>query len=271
MLGMAFLVIAWGNARAEKIDGIVAVVDNAIIMNSDLHKKMAELGAPMASRTAEKQVLELMVEDIVIAKIYKSMGLPPVGDNEAQAFAESQKVSLETAKSYIMKSALMDIMVKSKVVVTGNMIRNYYLSREEYQGENAVHLRQILVTGDGSKVESALKELESGGDFEEVAKKYSDVLSSGTSDIGWIPIDDLSEEIRNGVSNAGPGDIIGPITVGADRQALYQFVEKGFSGQKSLDEVRDEIADILEKKYQQEAFSHWLQKMMSEYFIGIYI
>ncbi len=55
MLGVIFMMTAWGNARAEMIDGIVAVVDNAIIMDSDLQKKMTELGAPEASKSAEKQ------------------------------------------------------------------------------------------------------------------------------------------------------------------------------------------------------------------------
>lgn len=270
VLGIVIM-IAWSNVRAEKIDGIVAVVDNAIIMNSDLHKKMAELGAPKANRSAEKQVLELMVEDIVIAKVYRSMGLPPVGDNEADAFAKSHNISIETAKSFIMKSNLMEVMVKSRVVITGNMIKNYYMSHDEYHGKTAVRLNQILVKGDEAKVRNALNELHSGGTFEDVAKKYSDVLASGSSDIGWIAIDDLSDEIKSHISNAKTGDIIGPITMSGNSQAVYQFVEKGFSDQKSLDEARDEIADILEKKYRQEAFNHWLQKMMSEYFIGIYI
>ncbi len=212
-----------------------------------------------------------MVEDIVIGKVYKSMGLPPVADKEAEAFAKSQNVSLETAKSYIMKGTLMDIMVKSRVVITGNMIKNYYVSHDEYQGKSAVRLKQILVKGDDSKVRNALEELHAGATFDMVAKKYSDVLASGSSDIGWIAIDDLSDEVKSSISDAKPGDIIGPITMSGNRQAVYQFVEKGFSGRKSLDEVSDEISDILVKKYQQEAFNHWLEKMMSEYFIGIYI
>ena len=82
------------------IDGIVAVVDNRIILDSDLRRKMDELGAPLDSREAERQVLELMVEDIVIEKIYKSFGMPPVNEADAKraAFLEAHVGALEEAE-----------------------------------------------------------------------------------------------------------------------------------------------------------------------------
>jgi len=268
---LVMLAIAGGRARAEMIDGIVAVVDNSIIMNSDLHKKMDELGAPDDSLRTQKQVLELMVEDLVIKKIYNSMGLPPVNDAEAKSYAESQKISVENAKNLIMKSTLMDLMVRSRVVITDNMIKEYFDSHEEYAGKESVRLRQILISGDGAKVQKASEELKSGRPFEEVAKQYSDVLASGKSDIGWTPIEDLSDDIRIRVSNGKAGDIIGPVPVSREGQAIYQIVEKGIRGNKSLEEAKEEITGVLVRKYQEEAFNHWLRKMMSAYFIGIYI
>ncbi len=271
LLGAVLMMLAWGQARADLIDGIVAVVDDSIIMDSDLHKKMAELGAPDDSLRTQKQVLELMVEDLVIKKIYNSMGFPPVNEAEAKKYAESQKISLETAKSLIMKSTLMDMMVRSRVVITDNMIKEYYESQDDYAGRVSVRLRQILVSNDDTKVRKASEELKSGRPFEEVARQYSDVLASGKSDIGWTPIEDLSDDIRIRVSNGKAGDIIGPVPVSREGQAIYQIVEKGVNGNKSLEEAREEITGVLVRKYQEEAFNHWLHKMMSAYFIGIYI
>jgi hypothetical protein len=271
LLGAVLVMIAWGQARAELIDGIVAVVDSSIIMDSDLHKKMAELGAPDDSARTQKQVLELMVEDIVIKKIYDSLGLPPVNDAEAKKFAESQKIPLESSKNYIMKGTLMDLMVRSRVVITDKMIKDYYESHDEYLGKESVRLCQILISGDDTKVNKASDELKSGRPFEEVAKQYSDILASGKSDIGWTPIEDLSDNIRGRISDAKAGDVIGPVSVSGGGQAIYQIVAKGITGSKSLKEVRGEITETLVKKYQEEAFNHWLHKMMSEYFIGIYI
>jgi hypothetical protein len=48
-------------------------------------------------------------------------------------------------------------------------------------------------------------------------------------------------------------------------------MDRGVHSGKSLEDARDEITATLQKQHQLEAFDHWLKKMMSEYFIGIYI
>jgi len=257
-------------AHAEKIEGIVAVVDETIIMISDLKERMDELGAPPNNRAAQRQVLDLMVETIVVEKIYRSLGFPEVNRDEAEQYAGQAGVSVNDAVSLIMKSALMDMMVRSRVVITENMIQEYYDSHDEYSGRASVHLKQILIKGDEQKAQQALAALEKGREFDEVAVEFSDVLVSGSADIGWVAIESLSESISDAVAVAQPGEVVGPIFMN-DFYAIVEFMEKGVSGKKSLEEVRQEIAGKLETKYQQEAFQHWLEKMMSEYFIGVYI
>lgn len=267
----ALLACMAGPAQARMIDGIVAVVDNRIIMDSDLRRKMDELGAPAGDRAAERQVLELMVEDIVIEKIYKSFGIPPVNEADAKRASEQMKTSVQTARSYLMKSTLMEMMVRSRVVVTENMIRTYYGSRPEYRGKESVRLEQIVVTGDDEKMSRALSEIRAGEPFGEAAKKYSEALSSGSPDIGWIPVEDLSEELTGLLAGAAPGETVGPVPSEGGRKTLYRVVEKKVVGTRTLDDARGDIQKTLERKYQQEAFTYWLHKMMTQYFIGIYI
>ncbi len=268
VLGAFFLMSA--PAPAEKIEGIVAVVDETIIMISDLKERMDELGAPGFNRAAQRQVLDLMVENIVVEKIYRSLGFPEVNRAEAEEYAVQTGVSVKDAVALIMKSSLMEMMVKSRVVITENMIQDYYDSHDEYTGRESVHLKQILIKGDEERALQALAALDEGGGFDEVARTFSDVLVSGSADIGWVPIEGLSETIGEAVAKAQPGEVVGPIFMN-DFYAIFEVMEMGVSGKKSLEEVRQEIAGKLETKYQQEAFQHWLDKMMSEYFIGVYI
>ena len=203
---LALVAIAGGGAHAEKIDGIVAVVDDTIIMVSDLEERMKELGAPADSKKVERQVLELMVEDIVVRKIYTSLGLPPVSEQEAQDLSEKSGMTVRDAGSYIRKAALMEMMVRSRVVVTENMIRNHYENQPQYRGRDSVRLNQILIRKDSAKAARALDELNAGKPFAEVAGRYSDVLSSGSADIGWVAVEDLSEELRASMKAEKPGD-----------------------------------------------------------------
>jgi len=264
------ITLSGGPARGEIIDGIVAVVDDKIIMVSDLKERMESLGAPPNDKKAERQVLELMVEDIVVKKIYDSLGLPPVGEKEAENLAEQSGMDIVDARSYIRKATLMDMMVRSRVVVTENMIRAYYENQPQYRGRDSVRINQILVKEDRTKAGQARAELDEGRPFAEVAKKYSDVLSSGSADIGWVAVADLSDEVRGALSPAKPGDIVGPLSMNG-YLVIYQLMDRGVHGGKSLEDARDEITATLQKQHQLEAFDHWLKKMMSEYFIGIYI
>jgi len=265
------LFLVMGNTiQADRIEGIVGVVDDTIIMVSDLEKKMAELGVPKNSLSVQQQVLGLMVENIVVRKIYKSSGFPPVNTKEAQTYAQSSKISLSDAEIFIMKSTLMDVMVRSRVVITDNMIRDYYDTNAEYVGRESVRLKQILTRNDGEKADNALAEIRGGRAFDDVALEVSDILLAGSPDIGWIAIDDLSDDIRDAVVAANPGEVVGPFKMN-EYYAIFEVGKKDLVGNKNLEDVYPKIVEKLQTKYQQKAFKHWLDKMMSEYFIGMYI
>jgi parvulin-like peptidyl-prolyl isomerase len=265
------LFLVMGNAvQADRIEGIVGVVDDTIIMVSDLKEKMAELGAPKNSLSAQRQVLELMVENIIVEKIYKSFGFPQVDPKEAQSYAQNSKISVSQATSLIMKSTLMDVMVRSRVVITDNMIQDYFAANVEYAGRQSVRLKQILIKNDEEKAQKAFSDIQGGRPFDDVAQEVSEILLSGSSDIGWIAIDDLSDNVRDAIVAANPGEVVGPFKMNA-YYAVFEVGSKELVGSKDLEDVYPEIVETLQTKYQQEAFKHWLNKMMSEYFIGMYI
>ncbi|MGC9323275.1 MAG: peptidylprolyl isomerase [Desulfomonilia bacterium] len=270
-IALLLCVMLWvSSAHAEMVDGIVAVVDDRVIMYSDLQSKMRDLGIPQQDRSMKNQVLQLMVEDLIVEKIYKSLGLPAVELNEAQEVAAQTGTDIASATSLVMKSTLMDMMVKSRVVVTESMIQSYYQNSDTYTGRKSLHLKQILFKENREKAHKAIEELRSGRDFDDAAREYSDILGSGSSDIGWVAITQLSQAAKEALVDANPGDIVGPIDIN-DFSIIYQVQEKGIIGHKSLEDVKEEITQILETKSRQEAFDHWLKRIMTDHFIGIYL
>ncbi|MGO9146635.1 MAG: peptidyl-prolyl cis-trans isomerase [Desulfomonilia bacterium] len=258
-------------AHAEMIDGIVAVVDDKVIMHSDLVKKMHDLGAKNYDSSTATQVLQLMVEDAIVDKVYRSLGLPQVELSRAEEAAKSMNIDVASAQSMIKKSTLMDLMVKSRVVVTETMVQDYYNSHpKEYSGADSLHIKQILMKNDPVKADKAIADIRSGRPFDEAAKDYAEKVAGSNPDIGWIRIDELASEARNVLEHAKPGDIVGPISLG-ENILIYQVLERGVSGGKPLDEVRSEIVEILQMKHQKEAFDHWLKMIIADHFVGIYM
>jgi parvulin-like peptidyl-prolyl isomerase len=267
----ALLIVLWCSpAQGEMIDGIVAVVDDKVIMHSDLVKKMQELGAQEYDPSAARQVLQLMVEDVIVDKIYRSMGMPRIELSHAEEVAKGMKVDIASAQSLIKRNSLMEMMVKSRIVVTESMIKDYYDSHKAYAGSESLHLKQILIKNDVQKANKALEDLRKAVPIEEVAKSYSDLTARDNPDIGWIAVDDLANEARSLLAAGKPLDIVGPVTLG-ENILIYQIIERGISGGKPLDEARDEIVQTLQEKFRNEAFEHWLKMIMGDHYIGIYM
>ena len=255
---------------AEKIDGIVAVVDDTVIMYSDVIRKMEELGAKEFDLNSASQVLQIMVEDAVVNKVYKRLGLQPVDIRHAEQAARDMNIDVASARSMIMKSTLMDLMVKSRVVITDAMIQEYYDGKKEYAGSESIHLQQILIKGDSERAARAMDQIRNGTAFEEVAADYSDILVSGSPDIGWVSLKDLAQDAHRALETVQPGDVAGPVRIG-DSIIIFKVVERGISGGRPLDEVKAEIVEALQEKYRKEAFEHWLSMIMAEHYIGIYL
>ena len=272
LIALAIVLAApgWHEAHADIIDGIVAVVDDQVIMYSDLQKKMYELGATEYTDAAARQVLQLMVEDLIVTRAYKAVGLPPVDPKQAEEVAKKAGVDVASARSLIMKSTLMDIMVKSRVVVTESMLRDYYEKQKQYEGRESVHVKQIFIRKDAAKAKKALEELQKGTPFDEVAAKLSDALVSGSPDIGWVAVGDLAEEARKELETAKTGALVGPVTLG-DNILIYQVVERGVAGGKPIEEVRPELMDTLQERYRKEAFDHWLKMILADHYVGIFL
>lgn len=269
-LVFALVVLLRGAALADTIEGIVAVVDDRLIMRSDLNARMEILGLDPDNHALALRVLDVMVEDIIVTKTYQRFGLPPLDQAQISAVANQNKTDLESAQGALMRKFLTDMMVSSRVVVTPQMVKAYYDATPLYSGRLSVHLKQIAIQGDLARASAPMSKIKAGKTFDEVAKEHSDILSGGTPDIGWVAVEDLDPAARTVVEKAKPGDVLAPVQI-KDYACIFQVVAREFRGTRDLEEVRAEITEKLENQIREEAFDHWLKQTMAEHFIGIYL
>jgi len=253
-------------ARAETIEGIVAVVDERLIMRSDLDARLQEMEVDPADTARVQRVLDIMVEDIVVEKTYAKYGLPPVDPQQVAAVVQQNGTSYAFARAIIMRKMLMDMMVASRVVVTPQMVKNHYEATPKYAGRLSLQLEQIAIKDDAERTARAMAALKDGQPFEEVARSYSDLLNGGSANIGWVALDHLDQAARTPLEKARDGDIVGPIAIGG-YSCIFKVTGRDTIDRKDLDEVRDEITSGLEDKAREHAFEYWLKLTMSEHFI----
>jgi parvulin-like peptidyl-prolyl isomerase len=256
--------------HADSIDGIVAVVDKQLVMRSDLNRRLLLIGISPNNETRSRQILELMIEEIVIQKTYEKYGLVPINPKQSAEVAEANKISEETARIMIMRKSLMDTMVSSRVVVTPQMIKDEFKNNPEYSGKPSLDLKQIAVKEDKEKADRAAAEIKAGKPFDEVAREYSDILTDGKCNLGWMPLDALDSVAAKALEKLKIGDVSEPLKIN-DYWCIFMVTGRDVVGARNFEEAKDQISTSLLEKAREDAFDHWLKQIMGEYFIGIYM
>jgi peptidyl-prolyl cis-trans isomerase C len=126
--------------------------------------------------------------------------------------------------------------------------------------------RHILFNKDQKeKAEEVKKQLENGGDFAALAKKYSQDPGSAEQggDLGCIGRGETVPNFEEAVFNAEQGEIVGPV----ETEFGYHVIEVTDIQEEAtqpLSEVEAQIRDQLTTEAQSEEFTAWLQKQKEQ-------
>lgn len=179
MMMPAFTTTATASAASEVLDRIVAVVNEDIILLSELNTRMApyaqrihqqeleedkerqllfKVREEMLNRLVDEKLTdqEIARNDIKVdeAEIDKTIERIKAAnyftDEDLRRFLEQEQMSMEqyrnTIREQILRTRLVNYEVKSKIVITEEEIRAYYENHPEiYGGTINYHLRNILM------------------------------------------------------------------------------------------------------------------------------
>jgi peptidyl-prolyl cis-trans isomerase SurA len=297
--------------RPEVVDRVAAVINDDIVLLSELnvalvpyYKKIAATGYSdeqarrMRFKTRE-EVLAQLVDETLTDQEIKRLGLTIssaevdsmlerikevnyLTDEELRSALEREGTTFaayrEDLKKQLLRTKLVNIEVKSKIVVTEADIKAYYEAHQDrYQGEPEYHLRNIvLAIPDANaapavrkRMETIVAELKAGLSFAEAARRYSEsVLAEEGGDLGRISLSTLSDEIRKALKGLKPGEYTDIVVTDQGLQLFY--VEELYTAPgRSLAEASAEIEDKLYKQIVDEKFDTWLKHLRSQAHIKI--
>lgn len=302
------------DGRAEIVDRIVAVVNDDIVTLFELNRSFK----PYAERirqsgfTSEKeqkmlykvredilnQLIDQKIEDqeiklsnITISEkeidetIERIKGSNFYTDEDLRAALAKEGITLEKfrqrLKEQMLRTKLVRIKVKSKIVITNKDIKSYYENnRDKYGGMKKYYLRNIimkvpLLADEKEKLEiqtrmdSVLEKLMAGESFETLAMTYSESsMAAKGGDLGWFELDNLSPQLQNAIK----GMTAGEYTPVLDTDQGYQifFVEDVVTTPgKPLEEVSPEIERILFNEIVDKKFQSWIEDLRRQSHIKI--
>jgi peptidyl-prolyl cis-trans isomerase SurA len=308
--GITGISSVYGN---EIVDRIVAQVNDDIITLQDLNaalkpyiEKIRSMGYPPEQ---EQQLLFKARDDVLNEKINDKLTDQEIqeekisiDEKDIDAAIERVKemnhltqeqlgvelakegMSIEdyrkTIREQMLRSRLVNLKVKSKIVITKEDIKSYYdKNPEKYSGKKQYHLRSIVKKlpdyADEAGKKAILDELASirlkldgGESFETLAGQYSDFLAEYGGDMGLFTLDELSPEIRSAVSSLKEKESTPVIDTDQGFQIFYLeniVVTPG----KPLEEVSGEIEEILYKNVVDEKFKTWVNGLKEKSHIKI--
>ncbi|GAC1422129.1 MAG: peptidylprolyl isomerase [Acidobacteriaceae bacterium] len=156
-------------------------------------------------------------------------------------------------------------------------VQSYYTAHQaQYKTEEQVKTRHILITSKAgadaqadaaakSKAEDVLKQVQSGGNFAELAKKYSE--DPGSKDQGgelpMVPTAGLDPAYGKAAMALNPGQTSGLVK----SQFGYHIIQteaKQPAGTKPVSEVKDSIVQVLEQQKAGQAEQQFAQQLAAD-------
>ena len=278
---IAFIFMAlmtFNTAEAREVEGIAAIVNDEVISKFDVDQRVnLFLVTSGIERTPQnidglrRQVLRTLIQEklqlqeardseieISRAEINAAMQDMASGTNrsldEVEKFLKENNVHIRTMEDQIEAELAWNRFVRGRFggqVSIGELEIDETLERAEAaMNQDRVNISEILLLAnnqlDGQRLMSEaaqiVQQLRAGINFGAVARQFSAASSSASGgNLGWIPVNQLDENIVPIIENMAAGDISDPIEISAGIY-IVQVNSKQQSG--GIDPMRN-LFDLL--------------------------
>ncbi|MFH2091191.1 MAG: SurA N-terminal domain-containing protein [Pseudomonadota bacterium] len=299
---VAAICVCSGVHAAEIVDKIVAIVNNDIVTLVDIQKGAAPYMKNIEAsgysrekqdeliRNVNQDILNSMIERILTQQEAERYGIL-IPDEEIDSAIENIKSrrSLsqkefedaliyeglniadfrENIKKQLLQSKIINVAVKSKVVITESGIKQYYSdNKEKYAGKQKHYLRNILMQ-DKEKISQIKHKLDDGQSFIELAKQFSMASNAAEGgDLGLFDIYNFSKEIKESLSSLKAGQYTDVVTTTQGFQIFY-VQDIVLDGEQPYEVVSKEIEETLYQQQVEKKFKVWLETLKQNAHIKI--
>ena len=301
------------SAQAGVADRIVAVVNDEVITLSELNNAFepylerftANYQGPDREKAlgeTKTTLLNRMIDNLLMEQESRKTGVTVRNEEVTDAINDMQKqrkispeefrkamqregITLDAyrkdIRDQLVRLKLIRRDIKSKVAVTDEEIGEYYRKhREDYDGKEAVRIRQILLLlpkEENPAVKEKLradadaihKRLLNGEPFEPLSAKFSQGPAAAEGgDIGYIEKGMIHSEVEDAAFSLPLNQISGVIESSVGFH-IIQVVDRRGAGLKAIEHVREEIREKIDREKMEKKFGEWLAELRKKSHIEI--
>ena len=290
------------------VDGIAAQVGEGVVLFSEVLAMVAEGEKQMrAAGVADDQIamlraqgLERMIEDKLIRNEVKRMemyasdeevdgtiamiasdnGLTP---EQLERSVRAKNVDFEDYREKIKEKIeyqkVLQVALMPRIEIEETAVRRLYDQRfkDQPDGGNQVHLRQLLVSVDPDKdadaacaeVSAATERIAAGESFEAVASEVSVVAPEQGGDIGWLHASSLAAWMAELVAKLEPGEI-SPVNRQPFGCNLLKLVERRAFEPVSFETAMPQLYREIQQMMMESEFVVWMEELRERTYIQRY-
>jgi peptidyl-prolyl cis-trans isomerase SurA len=187
----------------------------------------------------------------------------------------------ERIKEQILRTKLVNLKIRSKIVITKEDITSYYENHpDKYGGKKKYHLYNIIIKVPlfadekeklkiKERMDEIYKELNTAKSFEAVVKTYSDAaMGAEGGDLGSFRLDDLAPQLQNTIKDLEAGEFTPVLDTDQGFQIFFVKEIVNTPG-KPLEEVSPEIEKILFNEIIEKKFQSWIKDLRRQSVIKI--
>jgi peptidyl-prolyl cis-trans isomerase SurA len=187
----------------------------------------------------------------------------------------------EQIRKSIERMQLVELEVKSRIVINDKEIKQYYEThKDEFRTGEKIRLAAIFLNlknkGDPNEMKELLRKaqviisrLNAGQDFAELAEQFSEGPGADNGgDLGYFEPKELDPKLRKIVEHMKVGDVRGPIIRPFGIQ-IIKLLDRKKAGIKPLKEVKDYIYRILYNKEINKRYTSWINELKQKSYIKI--
>lgn len=259
----------------RSLDRIVAVVNDDVILQSELNDAVASVQQQYAGHTEQLPPMNVLQQQVLNRLVLMRLQIQKAQDQgihvsdadvdqAIQGVAQQNKLSPEQLRAEVERSGasfaafreqladqitvqrLHQNVVQDSVSVTDSEIDNLLSSPTYKAGE--VHLAHIQISIPGgadaaaiqtsqTKAEQALAAIHGGMDFNAAAIRYSDAPDAlDGGDLGWRRLDEIPPAFADTIASMKPGDV-SPALRGPTGFHILKLVDQRQSSRKMVTEL----------------------------------
>lgn len=300
LLGLLLTGVAF--SQATKYDGIAAYVNNKVVTIDNVMRQLhshfdfaavPDHEVPVRIREYFPVVRDLIVDRMLILEEYEASGanLPSTyfnarveeilaedyGGDEAKLKESLRRAHMtydawvKQVREDVIVQAMRQLQVGKKIQVTPRRVKTYFAEHmDDFATETGTRVRTILILPDqgAAAAEEVMAALKAGGDFAELAKRYSaDSQAAQGGDWGYVkPEEAFSPVIAEALKKLKVGEY-SDILESAGYRFIVQKVDVQRGARPKLQDVWPQVESAVRAELGRERYREWIEGLRKKAYI----